>query len=139
MLYYKTIKFFECCEHKEVCVGVIADVYSPWECIQTDPFYSCNHILDECLRGVTLFLNKKYVFYIPGLNLNFGITVQFYPFSENNCRESYFNITKYCPTEMFARDLPCPETVPSRCTKNLRNIEGWYCICQAHLTDQSLI
>jgi len=73
MLYYKTIKFFECCEHKEVCVGVIADVYSPWECIQTDPFYSCNDILDECLRGVTLFLKE-----IPFLNLRLELEVWYH-------------------------------------------------------------
>jgi len=43
-----TKPFFECCEHEEKCIGISSDIYAPWECIDGDPFYSCNVILQDC-------------------------------------------------------------------------------------------
>ena len=45
------LQLFECCEHEEKCIGLPDHVYSPWNCLGKDPFYSCNQVYDECINS----------------------------------------------------------------------------------------
>jgi len=85
-----TKPFFECCEHQENCRGIPPEVYSPWTCLQADPFYSCNEVLEECM-------------------------------SDEGCKDSYKNITEFCPAEMFNTAMGgCPRKIPCSCEMHLR-------------------
>jgi len=58
-----TSNLFKCCEHEHKCTGYPAHIYSPWECLQSDPFYSCNQVFKECnQRFVSQRSSRKFMF-----------------------------------------------------------------------------
>jgi len=97
-----TSNLFKCCEHEHKCTGYPAHIYSPWECLQSDPFYSCNQVFKECNQ------------------------------SNDGCIEAYEIVEKECPPEILdPMSSECPvEKITHKCRENAEHLEGWYCSCK---------
>jgi len=106
-----TRQVFECCEHSDSCFGYPGHVYSPWNCLEKDPFYSCNRVQNECLND-----NAS---------------------SSRECGENYQRVLRECPTALYDTDYDdvtlCPEQISQECRDAMASIEGWYCSCRSEL------
>ena len=135
------VQFFECCEHKDWCIGVPNTIYAPWECLRSDPFYSCNDVFRECLRGVWSDQTSWPDQTRCGLTRPHSLSgsTNALQCCDYRCNESYGNITEYCRPEMFSSREKCPTKVPDTCSTHLRNVEGWYCSCSSYLTGVGVV
>ena len=89
------LKFYECCEHEDKCVGIPPEVYAPWLCLEADPFYSCDLVLEECVKDQT---------------------------ADDNCIANFNDVIELCPTEMFSTQVTCPAYIPDDCIERLRSL-----------------
>ena len=93
-----TIQVYECCEHEDACDGFPEHIYSPWNCLHKDPFYSCNTVRGECLNETE---------------------------GDRGCKTNYQNFIRSCPEHIYTSD-DCNRTddITSECIAAARELEG---------------
>jgi len=109
-----TKPFFQCCEHEDWCFGVPRDQYSPWNCLQTDPFYSCNDVLRQCITDEECEASYN------------NVTM--------HCPAEMFSVTMPCPNqvpELCADNLKNLEGWYCSCRPTLASDKQYLYLCNA--------
>jgi len=100
--YRYTRRLFECCEHEQQCDGLPSHIYSPWQCLGKDPFYSCNQVYEECKTA-----------------------------DDEACKTSLRVVEEDCPENLFESDTCLDDQrVTEKCYVHASELQGWYCSCR---------